>query len=438
MQRSSPSEQLMTRLAAREAVIGIVGMGYVGQPLALRYSQVGCRVLGFDIDSEKVAELNAGRSSIQHIDDADVAAAVASGMSVTDDFSRIGEADAVILCVPTPLNKYREPDLSFVINTCDAIAPHLRPGQVVSLESTTYPGTTEEEVVPRITSGGLVVGENIFAVYSPEREDPGNTAFTTSSIPKVVGGHTPSCLEAGVALYSTAIDRVVPVSSTKAAEMTKLLENIHRAVNIGLVNEMKVVADKMGIDIFEVIDAAATKPFGFTAYYPGPGLGGHCIPIDPFYLTWKAREYGLNTRFIELAGEINRAMPQYVLDKLVSALNDRQRALKGARILILGIAYKKNVDDMRESPSVELMELIEESGGIVSYSDPHVPVFPKMREHSFNLTSVELTPESLADHDAVVLTTNHASFDYEMIREHARLIVDSRGVFRDHPAVVRA
>ncbi len=431
-------ERLLERLKAKEAVIGIVGMGYVGQPLALRYSEVGFRVLGFDVDAEKVAELNAGHSSIQHIEDMEVAEAVEKGMSVTDDFSRIDEVDAVILCVPTPLNKYREPDLSYVTETCDAISPHLRAGQVISLESTTYPGTTEEEVVPRISSTGLVIGEAIFAVYSPEREDPGNENFSTNSIPKVVGGHTPACLEVGVALYSPAIDHVVPVSSTKAAEMTKLLENIHRAVNIGLVNEMKIVADKMGVDIFEVIDAAATKPFGFTAYYPGPGLGGHCIPIDPFYLTWKAREYGINTRFIELAGEINQAMPRYVFGKLVSALNSHGKALKGARILVLGIAYKKNVDDMRESPSVEFMELVEENGGIVSYSDPHVPVFPKMREHAFDLSSVDLTPETLKEYDAVVLTTDHAKFDYPMIREHARLIVDSRGAFRDDPAVVRA
>ncbi|MXP40265.1 nucleotide sugar dehydrogenase [Altererythrobacter soli] len=439
MENGAACQELLARLAARKAVIGIVGMGYVGQPLALRFSQVGFTVLGFDIDCQKVSELNGGRSSIQHVDDTEVAAAIESGMSVTDDFSRIGEVDAVILCVPTPLNKYREPDLSFVINTCDAIAPYLRRGQVVSLESTTYPGTTDEEVVPRITAGGLVVGETIFAVYSPEREDPGNEKFTTSSIPKVVGGHTPACLEAGVALYSPAIDHVVPVSSTKAAEMTKLLENIHRAVNIGLVNEMKIVADKMGVDIFEVIDAAATKPFGFTAYYPGPGLGGHCIPIDPFYLTWKAREYGVNTRFIELAGEINRAMPRFVFDKLVSALNDQGKALKGSKILILGIAYKKNVDDMRESPSVELMEVVRDGGGIVSYSDPHVPKFPKMREHTFDLSSVDLTPETLRGYDAVVLTTDHTKFDYAMIHQNARLIVDSRGAFRDfYPAVVRA
>lgn len=423
-------------MKAKESSIGIVGMGYVGQPLALRYSEVGFRVLGFDIDAEKVADLNAGHSSIQHIDDGEIAEAVAKGMSVTDDFSRISEVDAVILCVPTPLNKYREPDLSFVIQTCEAIAPHLRTGQVISLESTTYPGTTEEEVVPRVTVNGLVVGETIFVIYSPEREDPGNEKFSTSAIPKVVGGHTAACLAVGLALYDPAIERVVPVSSTKAAEMTKLLENIHRAVNIGLVNEMKIVADKMDVDIFEVIDAAATKPFGFTAYYPGPGLGGHCIPIDPFYLTWKAREYGVNTRFIELAGEVNRAMPQYVFDKLVSALNEQGKALKESRILVLGIAYKKNVDDMRESPSVEFMEIVEKNGGIVSYSDPHVPIFPKMREHKFDLSSVELTPERLAEYDAVVLTTDHAQFDYPTILEHARLIVDSRGVFRDGDAKI--
>jgi UDP-N-acetyl-D-glucosamine dehydrogenase len=299
-------------------------MGYVGQPLALRYANLGYKVLGLDIDAVKVAHLNAGQSQIEHIDDAAVAAANAQGMECTTDFSRSAEADALILCVPTPLNKYREPDLSYVLTTTESILPYLRAGQVVSLESTTYPGTTEEELFPRISSTGLTVGKDVFLVYSPEREDPGNPNFTTNTIPKIVGGHTANCLAVGKALYGQAIDRIVPVSSTKAAEMTKLLENIHRAVNIGLVNEMKIVADRMGIDIFEVIDAAATKPFGFTAYYPGPGLGGHCIPIDPFYLTWKAREYGLHTRFIELSGEINRAMPEYVVGKLVKALNDRK------------------------------------------------------------------------------------------------------------------
>jgi UDP-N-acetyl-D-glucosamine dehydrogenase len=405
-------------------------MGYVGQPLALRYAELGYKVIGFDIDAEKVADLNAGRSHIEHISDADIRRANAAGLECTTDFSRAAEADALILCVPTPLNKYREPDLSYVINTTESIVPYLRAGQVVSLESTTYPGTTEEELLPRVTAGGLTVGQDIFLVYSPEREDPGNAHFTTHTIPKVVGGHTPVCLEVGKALYRKAIDQIVPVSSTKVAELTKLLENIHRAVNIGLVNEMKIVADRMGIDIFEVIDAAATKPFGFTAYYPGPGLGGHCIPIDPFYLTWKAREYGLHTRFIELSGEVNRAMPEYVVGKVTKALNDRFKALNGSRLLVLGIAYKKNVDDMRESPAVEVMELLRSTGAEVAYSDPHVPVFPKMREHHFDLASVALTPQAVASYDAVVLTTDHAKFDYEMLRTHAQVIIDSRGVYR--------
>lgn len=436
---TSALNDLTTRLNDKTAVIGIVGLGYVGQPLALRYSQIGFQVLGFDIDAAKVDELNAGRSSIAHIPDSEVAAAASTNFSCTSDFSRIGEADAVIICVPTPLNKYREPDLSFVTNTCDAISPYLRTGQVISLESTTYPGTTEEEIIPRVTSTGLRAGSEIFVVYSPEREDPGNARFTTSSIPKVVGGHTRECLEAGIALYSPAIDKLVPVSSTRAAEMTKLLENIHRAVNIGLVNEMKIVADRMGIDIFEVIEAAATKPFGFTPYYPGPGLGGHCIPIDPFYLTWKAREYGLHTRFIELSGEVNQAMPTYVLGKLVSALNSRRLALKDAKILVLGIAYKKNVDDMRESPSVQIMELVRDNGGVVSYSDPHVPVFPQMREHHFDLRSTDLDPDTIADFDAVVLATDHDAFDYKLISDHAKLIIDCRGKYRSPaPHIVKA
>lgn len=422
------------KFKSREALIGIIGLGYVGLPLMLRYNAIGFRVLGIDVDQGKVKQLNAGQSYIEHIPASKIAAAHAGGFEATVDFSRVGECDALILCVPTPLNKYREPDMSFVINTVDSLKPYLRAGQVVSLESTTYPGTTEEELLPRVEAGGLKVGENIFLVYSPEREDPGNPDFETRTIPKVVGGHTASCLEVGVALYEQAIDRVVLVSSTKAAEMTKLLENIHRAVNIGLVNEMKVVADRMGIDIFEVVDAAATKPFGFTAYYPGPGLGGHCIPIDPFYLTWKAREYGLHTRFIELSGEVNQAMPEYVVSKLVDALNEKCRALKNSRILVLGIAYKKNVDDMRESPSVEIMELIEAKGGIVAYSDPHVPVFPKMREHHFHLSSVSLTASVLADFDAVVLSTDHDKFDYELIRSSAKLIVDSRGKYRQPEA----
>lgn len=425
------ADDLIEKLNDRSAVIGIIGMGYVGQPLALRYAHIGYRVLGFDIDTQKVDELNNGVSQIEHIQNEDIAKANYSGMLCTADFTKISETDVIILCVPTPLNKYREPDLSFVISTIEEIVPYLRRGQVISLESTTYPGTTEEELLTRISAAGFVVGKDLFLLYSPEREDPGNADFTTHTIPKVVGGHTSVCLEVGKALYGQAIELVVPVSSTRTAEMTKLLENIHRAVNIGLVNEMKIVADRMGIDIFEVIDAAATKPFGFTAYYPGPGLGGHCIPIDPFYLTWKAREFGLHTRFIELAGEVNRGMPEYVFGKLVQALNGRRKALNGARVLVLGVTYKKNVDDMRESPSVEIMELLRTAGAAVFYSDPHVPTFPKMREHRFDLTSTPLTPETLESFDAAILATDHTKFDYAMIRDHAQLIIDSRGIYRE-------
>ena len=433
-------DQLIRKFADQTAVIGIVGLGYVGLPLMLRYTDAGFRVLGFDIDTFKTGRLNAGKSYIEHIPSEKIAAARRKGFEATDDFSRIAEADAVILCVPTPLNKYREPDISFVTGTTDAVKPYLRAGQVLSLESTTYPGTTEEELLPRVEASGLKAGRDIFLVYSPEREDPGNPNFETRTIPKVVGGHTPACLEVGIALYSPAIDRVVPVSSTKAAELTKLLENIHRAVNIGLVNEMKIVADKMGIDIHEVIDAAATKPFGFVPYYPGPGLGGHCIPIDPFYLTWKAREYGVNTRFIELAGEVNSHMPDYVIGKTALALNGINRSVKGSKILILGISYKKNVDDMRESPSVEVMDRLHKLGADIAYSDPHVAVFPHIPgHHCFNLSSTPITAETLASFDCVVLTTDHDKFDYPLIAEHAKLIVDTRGRFRDgSPKVVKA
>lgn len=420
---------LIEKFINKTAVIGVVGLGYVGLPLMLRFIEIGYRVLGIDIDPAKVDSLNNGESYIEHISSGVISKARQNGFEATTDFSRSPEADALIICVPTPLNKYREPDLSFVTNTTDSLVPYLRKGQIVSLESTTYPGTTDEELKPRLESTGLKVGQDIFLVFSPEREDPGNPDFVTRTIPKVCGGVTPACLEAGLALYGQAIDRVVPVSSTRAAEMTKLLENIHRAVNIGLVNEMKIVADKMGIDIHEVIRAAATKPFGFVPYYPGPGLGGHCIPIDPFYLTWKAREYGVHTRFIELAGEVNSSMPEWVIGKVTAALNDRFKSIKGSEILILGIAYKKNVDDMRESPSVELMELLQEKGAVIAYSDPHVPVFPEMREHKFDLRSIKLTPESVANYDCVVVSTNHDAFDYDLIKKHAKLIVDTRGVY---------
>jgi UDP-N-acetyl-D-glucosamine dehydrogenase len=432
-------DQLIEKLENRSAVIGILGLGYVGLPLMVRYTEVGYKVLGIDIDASKVDKLMQGRSYIEHIPAKTIQQAVDKGFEATTDFSRASEADALILCVPTPLNRHREPELRFVTETMEAIVPYLRKGQVVSLESTTYPGTTEEELLPRMETGDLKVGEDVFLVYSPEREDPANPDYVTRTIPKVVGGQTPACLDLGMALYSPAIDEVVPVSSTRAAEMTKLLENIHRAVNIGLVNEMKIVADRMDIDIYEVIRAAATKPFGFTPYYPGPGLGGHCIPIDPFYLTWKAREYGLNTRFIELAGEVNTNMPRWVIGKAMDALNERGKSLKGAKVLVLGIAYKKNVDDMRESPAVELMELLQEKGALVEYTDPHVPVFPKMRRYHFELESIDPSPEKIAEYDLLLLATDHSAFDYEAFKAYAQLIIDTRGVYTEPaPNIVRA
>ncbi|MEZ0171836.1 nucleotide sugar dehydrogenase [Microvirga sp. TS319] len=432
-------DALLKKLNDKTAVIGVVGLGYVGLPLSIRYAEVGYKVVGFDIDQVKVDILKSGQTYIEHIPAQGIAKAIESGFEPTTDLSRAKEVDALILCVPTPLNKYREPDLSYVLTTVDALVPHLRTGQVMSLESTTYPGTTEEELRPRIERSGFKVGEDFFLVFSPEREDPGNAKFSTHTIPKVCGGTTSSCLEAGLALYGQVINTVVPVSSTQAAELTKLLENIHRAVNIGLVNEMKIIADRMGIDIHEVIRAAATKPFGFVPYYPGPGLGGHCIPIDPFYLTWKAREYGVHTRFIELAGEINSAMPEWVVEKIADALNEREKSIRGSRILVLGIAYKKNVDDMRESPSVELMSLLQAKGAHIAYSDPHVPTFPKMRRYSFDLASVDLTPEVLASYDLVLLATDHDKFDYEAIESHSKLIVDTRGRYLGaRPNVVKA
>ena len=430
---------IQKKIDQREAVIGIFGMGYVGLPLSLRFNEVGFKVIGFDIDKSKIESLNNGETFFRHISKQQVKSAVSNGFKVTSNFEEVSHCDALIICVPTPLNKYKEPDLSYVIDTVESIKPFLRKGQIVSLESTTYPGTSEEEILPRIESKGLKIGKDIFLVYSPEREDPGNKGFDTNSIPKIIGGHTTKCLEIGSQLYSKAIDQIVPVSSTKVAEMTKLLENIHRAVNIGLVNEMKVVADKMGIDIFEVINAAATKPFGFTPYYPGPGLGGHCIPIDPFYLTWKAKEYNLHTRFIELSGEINESMPGYVFDKINSSLNIQGKSLSSSRVLILGLAYKKNVEDVRESPSITIMELLRDSGCEVSYSDPFIPTFPPMKNHHFDLTSVKLSKQILEQFDAVVLATDHDDFDYDLILDCSRILVDCKGIFDPETSnVVRA
>lgn len=423
-------QQLLGRFANQSAVIGIIGLGYVGLPLVLRFIELGFKVVGIDIDEQKVSLLNDRQSYIGHIDANAIAHACDEGFAATTDFAQATFCDVLILCVPTPLNDFREPDLSFVVATMDAIVPHLRPGQMLALESTTYPGTTAEVLYPRIAQANLRVGEDIFLVYAPEREDPGNPHFSTRTIPRICSGYTANCLEVAQALYAHVVEQVVPVSSTQTAEMAKLLENIHRAVNIGLVNEMKMVADKMGIDIFEVIRAAATKPFGFVPYYPGPGIGGHCIPIDPFYLTWKAREVGMHTHFIELAGEINQHMPNWVVHKIADALNNHGLAIKNSRILILGIAYKENVDDMRESPSVTVMELLLEKGANLAYSDPHVPIFPKMRKHHLALASLAITQQMLAEFDCVVVATAHRAFDYELIKEHARLIIDTRGIYQ--------
>jgi len=431
--------QLLERLRLRQALVCVVGLGYVGLPLSLTFSERGYRVLGLDIDESKIKAIAACKTYIKHIEANRILKARSQGLfDATTDFARAADADALILCVPTPLNQYREPDLSFIRDTMAALLPYLRPGQVLSLESTTYPGTTEEELRPLVESRGLVIGENFFLVYSPEREDPGNANFNTATIPKVMGGSTAACREVGMALYEQAITQVVPVSSTQTAEMTKLLENIHRAVNIGLMNELKPLADRMGIDLYEVIRAAATKPFGFVPYYPGPGLGGHCIPIDPFYLTWKAREYGMHTRFIELAGEINTAMPAYVIQKTADALNDAGKPLKSSRVLLLGIAYKKNIDDIRESPSVELIELLREKGAEVQYSDPFFAAFPRMRRHAFELSNTPISAEALAGFDAVILATDHDAFDYELIGAHSRLLIDTRGRFAPGAQIVRA
>lgn len=432
-------QTLQDKISNKKAVISVIGLGYVGLPLIIRYVEEGYKVIGFDIDPEKIDKLKRGESYIKHIPFDLIQTINAKGFVPTNDFTKIADVDAIIICVPTPLNKYREPDISFIVKTMEAILPYLKKGQVVSLESTTYPGTTEEEIGTRVIEKGFQIGEDIFVVFSPEREDPGNKKFNTKNIPKIVSGMTEKCALIAKSLYGAIVDAIVPVSSTKVAEMTKLLENIHRAVNIGLVNEMKVVADKMGIDIHEVIKAAATKPFGFVPYYPGPGLGGHCIPIDPFYLTWKAREFGIHTRFIELAGEVNSSMPDYVVDKIMFALNQKEKSLKGSRVLILGIAYKKNVDDMRESPSVFIMERLREKGVLLEYSDSYFPQFPKMREHSFNMKSIPITKENLESFDCVLVATDHDDFDYDFILKHSSTIVDSRGKYLfNTPKVIRA
>lgn len=438
------AEALYAKIADQSAVIGVIGMGYVGLPLAVAAWRAGFRVIGFDVDADKISALNGGKTYIGRIDDALVSEMAASGrFAATADFDRCRECDVLTICVPTPLNKHREPDLSYVLGTTRTVARTLRTGQLITLESTTYPGTTRNEMAPILEAGGLKSGHDFFLAFSPEREDPGNPDFHTSSIPKVVGGDGQDASRVAEAFYSHVVSRVVPVSSCEVAEAVKLTENIFRSVNIALVNELKLIYDRMGINVWEVIDAAKTKPFGFMAFYPGPGLGGHCIPIDPFYLTWKAREYGVPTRFIELAGEINTNAPFHVVDKMVDALSSRkQKAISGARILMLGMAYKKNVEDTRESPSFVLLEELERRGAVVEFYDPYVPVIPHMREHAAmaGRQSVAFDPAAFAAYDAVLLCTDHDNVDYAAIAAHCDLVIDTRNALRDQPqaGVVRA
>ncbi|MBI3272103.1 MAG: nucleotide sugar dehydrogenase [Planctomycetes bacterium] len=420
---------LLEKIERKVAGVGIIGLGYVGLPLARVFCDGGFRVLGFDIDPSKVQALAEGRSYIKHIPSAKVAELVLERkvFSATTDFARLREVDAIIICVPTPLNRWREPDLSYIENTGRSIAPHLRAGQLVILESTTYPGTTDEILKPILEAGGLVAGKDFLLAFSPEREDPGNPNFSTDRIPKVVGGFDEASAVAAQRLYGSVVARVVPVSSCRAAEATKLLENIYRCINIALVNELKMLFTRMHLDVWEVIQAASTKPFGYQPFYPGPGLGGHCIPIDPFYLTWKAREFEFPTRFIELAGEINSGMPLWVVNRVMEALNHKRKPLNGASVLVLGVAYKRDVDDIRESPALKLIELLEERGATVRYNDPHIPKFPSLREYPhLRMESVALTPELLREVDCVLIATDHATYDYAWIVEHAALVVDSR------------
>ncbi len=436
-------EQLLKRIQQKQAVLGVIGLGYVGLPIVRETTQLQFKTIGFDIDSEKVKRLNRGESYIHHIPSSLIRDIRAGGLfEATTDYSRLKEADALIICVPTPLNEFREPDLSAVDTTAEAIANYLQPGQLVVLESTTYPGTTDERIRSRLEQTGLKAGKDFFLAYSPEREDPGRKDFTTHTIPKVFGGTTPACLEIGMALYQQLFEKVVPVSCTRAAELTKLLENIYRSVNIALVNELKMLCDRMGVDVWEVIDAASTKPFGFQAFYPGPGLGGHCIPIDPFYLTWKAREYEFSTRFIELAGEINSNMPRYVVLKVIQTLSGTGLSITNAKVLILGIAYKKDVDDCRESPALKIVELLREWGMTVKYHDPYIPQSPKTRRGDIGLKSLELTEENVRSHDLVLILTDHTNIDYQWVVDHAAIVVDTRNatknVERNRDKIVKA
>jgi UDP-N-acetyl-D-glucosamine dehydrogenase len=430
--RARPADALPALIETRQATVGVIGMGYVGLPLAMLFARAGFGVIGFDTDQRKVDQLNAGRSYIKHIAAAGISDLLHQGaLSASHDFTRLAEADAVLVCVPTPLTPNREPDLSCVIKTAEAIAAALRRGQLVVLESTTWPGTTREVVKPILERTGLRCGEDFHLAYSPEREDPGNPRYTAADIPKVVGGVTPECTRIAATLYGAAVSRVVSVSSPDVAESTKQLENIFRAVNVGLVNELKVLFHRMGISIWEVIEAASTKPFGFMPFTPGPGLGGHCLPIDPYYLTWRARQFEVPTRFIELAGEINTAMPAYVVSRLAEELNREGKCLSRSKILLLGMAYKPNVDDLRESPTLKLIELLREQGAKVCYNDPHIPRLHPTRHYDYDLVSQELTPDALMGADCVVIVTDHAAYDWEYIVTHARLVLDTRNATKE-------
>lgn len=425
-------DQLIQKILRKKALVGIIGMGYVGLPLVLRFCEEGFQVLGFDVDSKKVATLKRGKSYLKSIPSSRMSQYVRRGhLDVTDNFSRLAEADCILICVPTPLTEKMEPDLQYIEKTTESIREHLRKGQLIVLESTSYPGTTEELILPQLESIGLKVGKDFFLAYSPEREDPGNKRFATQQIPKVVSGVTSSCQKAAATLYGQVIQKLIPVSSPRVAELTKLLENIYRSVNIALVNELKMLADRMGIDIWEVIEAAGTKPFGFSPFYPGPGMGGHCIPIDPFYLSWKAREYDFTTRFIQLAGEINVHIPYYVVSKIVDALNEREKSIRGANILILGVAYKKDVDDARESPALAIMDLLRKKGAVLLYHDPYIPVLPPFRKYCFNLKSSPLTEGLLRRMDAAVVVTDHSQIDYVWVVQHTPLVIDTRNVTKN-------
>ena len=429
---------LKSKIFNKDFSVGIIGLGYVGLPLALTFAENNIKVIGFDINTDYLEKLRNGKSYIHHIPSKRISKQINNNCLVpTNDFKKISEVNVIIICVPTPLTKHREPDLKYIYATINNLYKYLKRGQLIVLESTTYPGTTDEVLKPKLMEIGFEIGEDFFLAYSPEREDPGNKNFNANNIPKILGGITTRCSDLGLQTYESVIDNVVVVSSTKVAEMTKLLENIHRAVNIGLVNELKTFCDSLNIDIYEVINAAATKPFGFTPFYPGPGLGGHCIPIDPYYLSWKAKEYGLNMKFIELAGEINSSMPIYIFNKLSNFLNSECKSIKNSKVLILGLSYKKNIDDLRESPSLEIIKLLLDAGAKVSYCDPYIKKLPKLRKYNYEIEGIKLNKKNLSLFDCNILTTDHDSFDYEIIKKNSKLLIDTRGKFAISSNVIR-